>query len=1037
MQNTLEKILKANRLYNFICHLNQMIIRTPGEATLFQSVCDIAVSEGQFKMAWIGMVDEKTNNVVPVMYAGEEAGYLTRIKKIMVTDGPEGMGPTGTAIREGKYIICDDIENDPQMVPWRKDAMLRGFRSSMALPIKRSGKIVGAFMVYASEPYFFDKEEIALLETATADISFALEIIAKEQMRKKTEQQLRNSNARFEMITQATNDALWEWNLITGELWGNEIHQQLYGLTMADPVPPVAQWQERIHPDDRDIIAERQASSLSSDKNVFISEYRFRVSNNEYRNIYDRCYIVRDAAGQPLRMVGSMMDVTEQKNAAAQVKKEKELSDSIISSLPGIFYLYDKKGKFIRWNEDFETVSGYSGEEISNMHPLDFFDENEKGLIAERITKVFKNGFAEVEADLLSKDGTKKHYYFNGRAVDFGDKRCLLGMGIDITQLKRAEENIRHSEEKRRLIMNAALDAIICMDTNGIITFWNPQAGIVFGWKEEEAIGQQLADIIMPERLREMHKKGLANYLKTGSGPVLNILTELQAIDRNGREFPVELTILPIKQGGEEFFCSFIRDITERKKAAEEIEKREKRFRHTLDKMLEGVQLYDFDWRCLYVNEAAVEQGPYPKDQLLGSTLVDNYPYIKQTELFRIFEECKNEKISRHIEYEFTFPDGSKKWFELSIQPNPEGIFILSVDITGRKTAVDAILKEKELSDSIINSLPGIFYIFDANRKFVRWNRNFEKLSGYSADELAALAPAIFFDEAGLKTVQENFNKALAEQEAGFEANFITRSGESIPYYFTGLLVNYNGEPCVLGTAIDITTRKKAEEEIKKINGELHELSAHLQSVREEERTQIARDIHDELGQQLTGLKMDIDWLDKKTPVTDTVMKPRITDMSSLVEETIRSIRRISADLRPSMLDDFGLLASLEWQSREVGKRFGIEIDLVSEIPDTDLPEETATGLFRIYQEALTNAVKHANAKKIQGKLYIQNSYLCLEIKDDGKGIDTTTIPVKKTFGLLGIRERVFLLHGKYDLTSEPGKGTCLSVAIPIINNEN
>jgi PAS domain S-box-containing protein len=1037
MQNSLEKIVKANRLYNFISHLNQMIIRTPDEATLFQSVCDIAVSEGGFKMAWIGMVDEKTNDVVPVKFAGEEGGYLSQVKKIMVGDGPEGDGPTGKAIRQGEYIISYDIENDPQMAPWRNAALARGFRSSIAIPIKRFELIIGAFTVYAAEKYFFDTEEVALLETAAADISFALENIAKEEMRKKTEQQLRNSNARFEMITQATNDALWEWNLITGELWGNEIHQQLYGLNVTDPVPPVAEWQERIHPDDRDIIAERQASSLSSDKNVFISEYRFRISNNEYRDIYDRCYIVRDTAGQPLRMVGSMMDVTEQKNAAAQLKKEKDLSDSIISSLPGIFYLYDKKGKFIRWNEDFEIVSGYSGEEISRMHPLDFFDENEKGLVAERITKVFKSGFAEVEADFLSKDGTKRHYYFNGRAVGFGDKTCLLGMGIDITQLKRAEENIRHSEEKRRLIMNAALDAIVCMDTKGIITFWNPQAEIVFGWKEEEANGQPLAGIIIPERLREKHEKGMARYLKTGTGPVLNVLMELQAVDRKGREFPVELTILPIKQGGEEFFCSFIRDITERKNAAEEIERSEKRFRHTLDKMLEGVQLYDFDWRCLYVNDAVMQQGPYTKDQVLGATLVDNYPYIKETELFRIFEECKQEKISKHIEYEFTFPDGSKKWFELSIQPNPEGIFILSVDISERKTAVETILKEKELSDSIINSLPGIFYIFDANRKFVRWNRNFEKVSGYSADEMAAVAPAIFFDEAGLKTVQENFNKALAEQEAGFEANFITRSGEIIPYYFTGLLVNYNGEPCVLGTAIDIATRKKAEEEIKKINGELHELSAHLQSVREEERTQIARDIHDELGQQLTGLKMDIDWIDKKTPLTDTVMKPRLMDMSSLVEETIRSIRRISADLRPSMLDDFGLLASLEWQSREVAKRFGIEIDFVSEIPDTDLPEETATGLFRIYQEALTNAVKHAHAKKIQGKLYIRQGYLCLEIKDDGKGIDTKTIPVKKTFGLLGIRERVFLLHGKYDLTSEPGKGTCLSVAVPVKNNEN
>ncbi len=135
----------------------------------------------------------------------------------------------------------------------------------------------------------------------------------------------------------------------------------------------------------------------------------------------------------------------------------------------------------------------------------------------------------------------------------------------DVTHRVEAEENIKNSEEKRRLIMSAAIDAIICMDTKGVVTFWNPQAEKTFGWKEEEVKGGLLAEFIIPPAFREMHTKGLQNYLNTGDGPVLNKLLELSAINKEGKEFPIELTILPIKQGGEEFFCAFIRDISQRK----------------------------------------------------------------------------------------------------------------------------------------------------------------------------------------------------------------------------------------------------------------------------------------------------------------------------------------------------------------------------------------------------------------------------------------------------------------------------------------
>jgi PAS domain S-box-containing protein len=230
----------------------------------------------------------------------------------------------------------------------------------------------------------------------------------------------------------------------------------------------------------------------------------------------------------------------------------------------------------------------------------------------------------------------------------------------------------------------------------------------------------------------------------------------------------------------------------------------------------------------------------------------------------------------------------------------------------------------------------------------------------------------------------------------------------------------------------DITARKKAEVEMMRVNDELHLLSSHLQSIREEERIHIAREIHDELGQQLTGLKMYVHNLQKNWSDPKGDNSGLINDIIELTGEIITSVRRISSNLRPPILDDLGLVPALEWQSREVEKRSAIKVEFESELFLLDLPVHISTGLFRIYQEALNNAVKYSNARLITGKLELKDEWLLLEIKDDGKGMDIAEPGEKKTFGLLGIQERTHMMKGKYELDSKPGEGTRIRIAIPL-----
>lgn len=193
-----DKILKANRVYAFISQINQTIVRVRDRAELFSESCRVAIDFGKFQMAWIGLSDVATQVVVPVAMAGNEDNYLGVIPKIVFTETPEGKGPTGSSIREGNHFICNDIETDQQMAIWKQEALKRGYRSSIALPIRLYNEVIGAFTLYAAVPDFFDTEEVSLLDEVASDISFALESIETERRRDRAEEEIKKLNENLE-----------------------------------------------------------------------------------------------------------------------------------------------------------------------------------------------------------------------------------------------------------------------------------------------------------------------------------------------------------------------------------------------------------------------------------------------------------------------------------------------------------------------------------------------------------------------------------------------------------------------------------------------------------------------------------------------------------------------------------------------------------------------------------------------------------------------------------------------------------------------
>jgi signal transduction histidine kinase len=224
---------------------------------------------------------------------------------------------------------------------------------------------------------------------------------------------------------------------------------------------------------------------------------------------------------------------------------------------------------------------------------------------------------------------------------------------------------------------------------------------------------------------------------------------------------------------------------------------------------------------------------------------------------------------------------------------------------------------------------------------------------------------------------------------------------------------------------------QRTEDEFRRSTEQLRELSARLQSVREEERTRISRAIHDELGQTLTGLKMDVAWLQGHLDPEQPALLAKTQAMSDLIDTTVQVVRRISTELRPGILD-LGLVATIEWQLQEFQTRTGIESNLISTLEETTLDDDGSTAVFRILQEILTNVARHAQATQVAVILEETTEFLTLQVQDNGRGIAAGEVQSPKSIGLLGMQERARLRAGEVQFQGTPGQGTTVIVRMPL-----
>ncbi len=292
-------------------------------------------------------------------------------------------------------------------------------------------------------------------------------------------------------------------------------------------------------------------------------------------------------------------------------------------------------------------------------------------------------------------------------------------------------------------------------------------------------------------------------------------------------------------------------------------------------------------------------------------------------------------------------------------------------------------------------------------------------------------------DRLGLSRAIEEMQRGIRRLDVEFR--IVRPNGEVRFLHSQGDVIrDERGRPLRrFGTAQDITERKRAEEQLKATTEQLRALSARVQSAREQEGIRIARELHDELGAELSSLRWDLeDVVEVISGSTDlsqlAPLRKRIEAMIELTDTTVDSIRRIASELRPIALDELGLSEAIEWQARQFQERTGIIVQCDCTLENDDLSREQSTAGFRICQEALTNILRHAQATRVNIQLKEQEGSFILTISDNGRGITDDEKSGQRTLGLLGMRERAHLIGGKISIKGSSGKGTVITVRIPI-----
>jgi PAS domain S-box-containing protein len=830
----------------------------------------------------------------------------------------------------------------------------------------------------------------------------------------------------------------WQWNLEIGEMRWSE---QLFAIFEV-PVSAGASFEafrERVHPDDLPRVEEELRANLASGHTDTRCDHRIVLPDGTVKMIEGRGQIVRDVDGRVLRLVGTCRDVTEAWKANEELRASEQRFRSLIAVTAAVLWRTDASGTE---NELTASWAEFTGVSVAKLKERDVWleavhpDDRPRTIRAWRETAAAGGNYHN-EYRLRRHDGAWRDMISRGVPLRNSDGtiREWIGSCVDVTELKAAQEAVRFQAQ----ILDATRESVIATDPAGKVIYMNRFAGVQFGWPPEEAIGASIMDVTVPETSREQAEE-IMKTLRRGE----TWTGEFTACRRDGRALPIRASNTPLYDDAGELVAiiGVARDMSEYHEAQRALRESEERLRATFDQVPVGMCQMTFEGGFDRVNPRICNMFGYSAEELVKLSISDvTHPDDLPRSLELVREIVAGQRESFAIDKRYCRKDGEVVWAHSTVSlmrggdGNPHRMLAVVEDITARKETEEKLRFQAQMLDTVGEAV--IATTPDA--RVIYMNRFAESLYGWSKQEAIGqnIVELLMPEGADRATGEEHLDSLRTGRKSTGELLLRRRDGTTFhavtsatPMFDAGGRVE-----AIIGVSNDITERKLVQQRLANYHEQLRALTGRVQRSIEEERSRISREIHDELGQLLTGLKMDLRWVKNRLETTgDGSLQPlidRVVAGSQLTDGVIKAVQSIAADLRPGVLDKLGLASALEFEARRFEERTGIVCTVQNPAEMSPLSPDVTTALFRIAQESLTNAARHSGATAVKILLEdVGDDAVRLCVIDNGRGIKEDDPVGEKSLGLLGIRERVNLLEGKMCLGSCGGPGMTVDVVL-------
>jgi PAS domain S-box-containing protein len=1057
-----EKLQHIARLYALLGQTNQAIVRIRNQHELFQRICDVAVEYGKFRMAWIGILDESDNNIKPDTSAGYIDGYLDEIH-IINRHEIYGKGPTGLAFLKNQLIFCNDVDNDQIMEPWREMALKRGYRSSVAVPFRLRGKVFGVLNLYTSDNGFFNEDEQLMLQKIGDDISFALDAMASEAERIKVETALENSRNELKIIYEHAPVMMCVVSEEGSILFSNYEFDAFLKVSETDfknrrfgnVISCIGSF------DNPNGCGFGKKCNQCALKLAMDTTFKTGIG---HRNIEYQTVLLHNGEQSDVSLIGStalirgdgqrklllcLHDITDMKHAELALQENNlrlELAMEVANMAWWQMNLITGSVQFQRRKAE---ILGYSPERFTHyedfmalVHP----DDYERTMTAMKDHLKGLSEKYEVEYRILAQSGEYKWFYEIGSVVerDYDNTPVLIsGLVQDVTDRKYSEQALQESEQYTSSILAAIPDQMFILDANGVYLDY------IFGEDNDLNLRK---DVLIGKNLYEVLPQEVAVQVKEGIDAVLNKQTPKIIEYELAENAEVCFYECKIYAFGETKTIAMVRNITERKKAAEALQKSEMFLRTFIDNTPFEIWARDVDGVGILENKHHVEHF----GSILGLTASEQKSLgLKDYQLWKTNSRriSEGEIINEEIELE---TDNQSTPFQIIHFPiYNKGKIIgeagFNINIYERKKIQVALKESQSLYFSFIEQLPNAVFRKDYEGRFILVNSEFCKLKGINKEDFIGHKPLEVKSSdknvPGKKPSRNTYadigvdvHDLILKTGKFYETEEVYPDADGSKRYMhvvrMPVVDSYGNIIGSQGIMFDITERKRVEQALNNSQEQLKQFASHLQNIREEERTDLAREIHDDLGQILIALKIDLGLIRQKVlkSIDNAWLEyftTKFDNLFGLVDNTIKTTRRIMTGLRPEVLELLGFVEASKLYSTDFQTRYKITCNFESSITTLDIDVRKSVALYRILQEALSNVARHAKATEVTVLLNIQSDKLIMEIKDNGIGFEENFKVKADSYGLIGMKERVFLLEGELFISSKPGQGTCVKVEMP------